>query len=69
MIQLLRNNNFIFLVSGILVLLVGKLFTKFEKQEFDTIFWVVFFVIMIFVFIEAIVVLKISNKTKEIKDL
>jgi len=57
------------IVAGILVVLVGKLFTKFEKQEFGTIFWVVFFVIMIFVFIEAIVVLKISNKTKEIKDL
>jgi len=57
------------IVAGILVVLVGKLFAKFEKQEFGTIFWVVFFVIMIFVFIEAIVVLKISNKTKEIKDL
>lgn len=57
------------IVAGILVVLVGKLFTKFESQEFGMVFWIIFFVILLFIFIEAVIVYKISKKTKEIKDL
>ena len=57
------------IIAGILVVLIGKLFTKFEKQEYDTIFWTVFIVSMLFILMEALVVVNISNKTKEIKDL
>jgi len=57
------------IIAGILVVLVGKLFAKFEKQELGTVFWIIFFVILLFIVMETIVIYHISKKTKEIKDL
>jgi len=37
----------------ILVVLVGKLFAKFEKQELGTVFWIIFFVILLFIVMET----------------
>jgi len=57
------------IVAGVLVVLVGKLFTKFENQEFDELFWFITVSILLIIFIEVLIVFNISKKTKEIKDL
>ena len=54
---------------GILVVLVGSIIKRYDSSMIDTIFWIgVMFTFVILTFITMIVV-KISNKTKEIKDL
>ena len=57
------------ILAGIIVVLVGKIFTKFEKNEFDFIFWITILVTMLVIIAESIVIYNISKKTKEIKDL
>ena len=57
------------IIAGVLVVLVGKIFSKFEQEQFDFIFWIVIIVTLIVIFIEAIIITNISKKTKEIKDL
>ena len=57
------------LVAGIIIVLFGKLFDKFDVKEFDTMFWAIFVTIIVMLFIEGLVVYSISKKTKEIKDL
>ena len=57
------------IVAGIIVILIGKLFTKFEDEQFDIVFWIVSVVTLLVILVEAIVVFNISKKTKEIKDL
>lgn len=57
------------IIAGVLVILFGKLFNKFESKEFDIVFWTVFAIIIFITFIEAMIIFKISQKTKEIKDL
>jgi len=57
------------ILAGVIVILVGKLFTKFEINQFDLIFWLIFVVTMIVIVAEAAVIYNISKKTKEIKDL
>ena len=57
------------IIVGIIVMLVGKLFSKFEAGEFDYVFWIVVIVTIIIFFIEGFVVFQISEKTKQIKDL
>jgi len=54
---------------GIIVVLVGKLFTKFENNQFDLIFWIIIVVTMMVIIAEAVIIYNISKKTKEIKDL
>ena len=54
---------------GILVVLVGSIIKRYDSSMIDTIFWIgVMFTFVILTFITMIVT-KISNKTKEIKDL
>lgn len=57
------------IIAGILVVLFGKLFDKFDIKEFDTMFWAIFITILVMTFIEGLIVYSISTKTKEIKDL
>ena len=57
------------IIAGIIVVLFGKIFTKFEKNEFDFIFWIIIVVTMLVIISETIVIYSISKKTKEIKDL
>ena len=57
------------IIAGILVVLFGKLFRKFELQEYDIIFWVTIVSIFLIILLEAMIIYKISQKTKEIKDL
>ena len=57
------------IMVGIIVVLVGKLFTKFENNQFDLIFWIIIVVTMMVIIAEAVIIYNISKKTKEIKDL
>ena len=57
------------ILAGIIVVLVGKIFTKFERGEFDFIFWVTNVVTLLVIVAEALIIYNISKKTKEIKDL
>ena len=57
------------IIAGVVVILIGKIFTKFEKNEFDLIFWITIFTTILVIIAEAIVIYNISKKTKEIKDL
>ena len=57
------------IIAGIIVILIGKIFTKFEKNEFDLIFWITILTTILVIIAEAIVIYNISKKTKEIKDL
>ncbi|MFK5937143.1 MAG: hypothetical protein QM497_01990 [Sulfurimonas sp.] len=54
---------------GILVIIVGSLIKRYDTSRIDIIFWIgVVFTFGIFIFLYQIVV-KISDKTKEIRDL
>lgn len=54
---------------GILVVLIGSIIKRYDSSNTDVIFWIgVVFTFVILIFIMMIVV-KISNKTKEIKEL
>ena len=54
---------------GILVVLVGSIIKRYDSNNIDIVFWIgVVFTFVILFFIVAIVI-KISNKTKEMKDL
>ena len=54
---------------GILVVVIGSIIKRYDSNNIDTVFWIgVSFTFIILLFIVAVVI-KISNKTKEIKDL
>ena len=54
---------------GILVILVGSIIKRYDNAMIDAIFWIgVIFTFILLIFI-VMIVLKISNKTKEIKEL
>ena len=54
---------------GILVVLVGSIINRYDEAKIDIIFWLgVSFTFVVLLFILNIVI-KISDKTKEIKDL
>ena len=57
------------ILAGIIVVLIGKIFTKFEKSDFDLIFWITILTTILIIVAEVIVIYNISKKTKEIKDL
>jgi len=57
------------IIAGIIVALIGKIFTKFEKNEFDLIFWITVLATILVIIAKAVVVYNISRKTKEIKDI
>ncbi len=54
---------------GILVVLIGSLVKRYDTEDIDYIFWIG--TLFVFVLLVAIILIvqKISNKTKEIKDL
>ena len=54
---------------GILVVIVGSVIKRYDANNIDVIFWIgISFSFIVLMFIVAVVI-KISNKTKEIKDL
>jgi glucan phosphoethanolaminetransferase (alkaline phosphatase superfamily) len=54
---------------GILVIVVGSIIKRYDASKIDAIFWVgVVFTFILLIFI-VFIVRKISEKTKEIKDL
>ena len=54
---------------GILVIVVGNVIKRYDTQNVDDIFWIgIGFSSLLLVFI-VLIIKKISNKTKEIKDL
>jgi len=54
---------------GILVILVGSIVNRYDLEQIDAIFWTgVMFSLAVILFI-ALIINKISNKTKEIRDL
>ncbi len=54
---------------GILVILVGSIIKRYDNAQTDSIFWIgVSFTFIVLIFI-VMIVLKISEKTKEIKEL
>jgi len=54
---------------GILVILIGSIIKRYDAHNIDTVFWIgISFTFVVLLFI-VVIVMKISNKTKEIKDL
>jgi len=54
---------------GILVVMISSIIKRYDSNNIDIVFWIgVSFTFIILLFIVAVVI-KISNKTKEIKDL
>ncbi len=54
---------------GILVVVVGSIIKRYDSSNIDSIFWTgVGFCFLLLAFV-AFIIKKISNKTKEIKDL
>jgi len=56
-------------IAGIIVVLIGKLFAKFENSQFDLIFWIIFITTIVAMITEILMIYNISKKTKEIGDL
>ena len=56
-------------IAGIIVVLIGKLFSKFENSQFDLIFWIIFITTIVAMIAEILIIYNISKKTKEIGDL
>ena len=52
------------IIAGIIVILIGKIFTKFEKNDFDLIFWITILTTILVIIAEAIVIYNISKKQK-----
>ncbi len=54
---------------GILVMIIGKLIDRFDNNRIDGVFWLGVFVTIVLIGIMISLVIKLSNRTKEIKDL
>lgn len=54
---------------GILVMIVGKLIDRFDNSRIDGVFWLGIFVAVVLIGIIISLVIKLSNRTKEIRDL
>ena len=54
---------------GILVVLVGSLVKRYDASKMDMIFWAGFTLSLIVLLVIAAIMVKISNKTKEIEEL
>jgi len=57
------------LVFGAIVLLLGSIISNIEEQVFDLYFWSAIVVCFALISIMVIIVLKIAQKTKEIREL
>ena len=54
---------------GILVVIVGSLVKRFDNGQVDALYWSGVFFAMAIIGVIMVLILKISQKTKEIKDL
>lgn len=54
---------------GIIVVLIGSIVNRYDNDNIDGIFWTAVIVCFILITFVMMIVNKISNKTKEIKDL
>ncbi len=54
---------------GILVVLVGSLVKRYDASKLDMIFWAGFALSLVVLLVIAAIMVKISNKTKEIEEL
>ena len=54
---------------GVFVLIVGKLVSLYTEENFSEIFWITVIASILNIMVILVIVLKISQKTKEIKDL
>jgi len=57
------------ILFGIIVVLTGSLVKRYDMGNIDTLFWTGIGLMFVFMFILVMVVRKIAQKTKEIKDL
>jgi len=54
---------------GVLVVLIGNVIKRYDDAKVDIIFWTGVVSTFLIILIIALIVLKLSDKTKEIKDL
>jgi len=54
---------------GIIVLLIGNIVKRYDLNKIDEIFWLGIFVCFVLIGFVFLIVNKLSQKTKEIKDL
>ena len=54
---------------GILVVLVGSLVRRYDASKLDVIFWAGFVLALVVLSVIAVIMVKISSKTKEIEEL
>ena len=57
------------IVFGVFVLVIGKITTLYETQNFTALFWISIVAAIISLIAIIVIVKKIAKKTKEIKDL
>ena len=57
------------LTIGVIVVLLGNIINRYDSNNIDEIFWLGTIACFVLIFFVGILVNKISNKTKEIKDL
>ena len=57
------------LTIGLIVLIVSGLIKRYDAENVDWIFYSGSFLFFVLIFVLLLIILKISNRTKEIKDL
>jgi uncharacterized membrane protein len=57
------------LTIGLVVITTGGLISRFDQQKIDTVFVTGSILLIVLIMVVLLIVLKISTKTKEIKDL
>ncbi|CAA6826452.1 MAG: Unknown protein [uncultured Sulfurovum sp.] len=57
------------LIFGLMVILAGSLIKRYDLGNIDYIFWIGILLVFVLMGALMLVIKKISNKTKEIKDL
>jgi membrane protein YdbS with pleckstrin-like domain len=57
------------LTIGLVVVITGGLISRYDNNQIDWIFWMGSFLLIVLQFVLLLIVNKISQKTKEIKEL
>ena len=57
------------ILMGILIITIGSVINRFDNNKVDDIFWFSIVFAFIIIIILTMIIKKISNRTKEIKDL
>jgi len=57
------------LTIGLIVVIVSGLVKRYDNDKIDWVFYAGSFLFFILIFVLLLIIIKISNKTKEIKDL